>query len=116
MKICHCNFETIGGIPSRICKVCGGLRLPKRKKARPARTARAAAPAPDPDAVAESFTISHKQMKKLVAWQKQFAFVPLGTIGGSYTYSFTPTTLGVVVRVKNNANGKELDISEYEDW
>ncbi len=38
-----------------------------------------------------------------------------GAIGGQYTYLFTPTSIGVVVRVKC-ACGAEIDLSNYEDW
>jgi len=36
--------------------------------------------------------------------------------GGSYTFSFTPTTLGTVIKVKNNAYNKEIDLSDYKNW
>lgn len=38
-----------------------------------------------------------------------------GAIGGALTYSFTPTTLGVVIKVKC-ACGKEIDVTDYEGW
>jgi len=38
-----------------------------------------------------------------------------GAIGGSMTWSFTPTGIGVVVRVKH-ASGAELDLSDYGEW
>lgn len=68
------------------------------------------------DEPAEVFAISKKQWAKVLLWCSKHKWVPMGTIGGSYTFSFTPTSLGVVMKVKNNANGEEIDISEYEDW
>lgn len=62
------------------------------------------------------FSLDKEQLEQLAAWQKKFPFVPLGAIGGSYTYSFTPTTLGVIAKVKNNANGQEIDLTNYLDW
>ncbi len=63
-----------------------------------------------------TFNIEGEELKKLLKWQKQFKFVPLGAIGGSYSYCFTPTSLGVVITCKNNANGEEIDVTEYLDW
>jgi hypothetical protein len=37
-----------------------------------------------------------------------------GAIGGGITYSFTPTSLGVVVKVKYG--DKELDLTDYDMW
>jgi hypothetical protein len=39
-----------------------------------------------------------------------------GAIGGAYTFSFTPTSLGVALVVKNNRTKDELDITDYENW
>lgn len=64
----------------------------------------------------QTFTINEKQWQKYVKWSKKFKFVPLGTIGGSYTFSFTGTSLGTVVKVKNNAFNKELDLTDYTEW
>lgn len=38
-----------------------------------------------------------------------------GAIGGRYTYSFTPTGLGVISTVKC-ACGEEFDSTNYEKW
>lgn len=37
-----------------------------------------------------------------------------GAIGGATTYSFTPTTLGVVFKVKHF--DQELDLTDYKNW
>lgn len=37
-----------------------------------------------------------------------------GAIGGATTYSFTPTTLGTIFRVKHF--DKEIDLTNYKDW
>lgn len=39
-----------------------------------------------------------------------------GAIGGAYTYSFTPTSLGCVVKVRNSMTGDEIDVTDYEAW
>ena len=37
-----------------------------------------------------------------------------GAIGGSMTYSFTPTGLGIIVKVE--CFGQTLDLTEYDCW
>ena len=42
--------------------------------------------------------------------------LPTGCTGGLYTYSFTPTTLGTVIKVTNNITRDVLDLSDYDSW
>lgn len=39
-----------------------------------------------------------------------------GGSGGSLTYSFTPTSLGLIVKVTNNMTGQTIDLTDYESW
>lgn len=39
-----------------------------------------------------------------------------GAIGGSLTYHFTPTSLGVVKKITDSKTGKELDLTDYDSW
>jgi hypothetical protein len=39
-----------------------------------------------------------------------------GAIGGSLTYSFTDTSLGTVIKVKDGFSGEEIDVSDYHNW
>jgi hypothetical protein len=39
-----------------------------------------------------------------------------GAIGGRFTYSFTPTSLGVVVKVRDAITGLEEDLTNYDHW
>lgn len=39
-----------------------------------------------------------------------------GPIGGGVTYCFTPTSLGVIFKVKETMTGKELDLTDYDLW
>jgi len=70
------------------------------------------------------FAITPEQGDKIARWsQDQDADWPrremgkpyYGAIGGSLTYLFTPTSLGVILKVQH-ANGAELDVTEYNDW
>lgn len=72
------------------------------------------------------FYLSEDEIIKLHEWSSnhecQFTydpekhqFPPTGAIGGGRTYSFTPTGLGVVAKVKC-ACGEEEDLTDYESW
>lgn len=62
------------------------------------------------------FELNKEQVEKFNKWAKKHKWRPLGTIGGTYTFTFTDTSLGTVVKVKNNANNEEIDISDYDSW
>lgn len=40
---------------------------------------------------------------------------PAGACGGTLTFKFTPTTLGMVTKVKCACN-EEVDLSDYDSW
>lgn len=48
------------------------------------------------------------------AWEEGYPYG--GAIGGSLTFSFTPTGLGVVVKVTDAHTSETIDLSDYEDW
>ncbi len=39
-----------------------------------------------------------------------------GTMGGIYTYIFTPTGVGQIVRLKNLMTNEEINLTEYDLW
>lgn len=39
-----------------------------------------------------------------------------GAIGGAFTFSFTPTSVGDVVTVCDSITDETIDISEYDQW
>lgn len=39
-----------------------------------------------------------------------------GAIGGGLSYSFTPTSLGTIIVVKESLTGKELNVTDALDW
>lgn len=41
--------------------------------------------------------------------------LPQGAIGGAITYCFTPTNLGLVIKI-SCACGDECDVTEYKNW
>ena len=47
-------------------------------------------------------------------WEKGVPYT--GAIGGGLTYSFTPTSVGVGLIVKESLSGETLDVTDYENW
>lgn len=45
----------------------------------------------------------------------KFKYPYTGAIGGGLTYEFSPTGLGMVIKVKY-FNGAELDLTDYDAW
>ena len=39
-----------------------------------------------------------------------------GVSDGAYEYSFVPTSIGIVIKVKNLVSGDIIDLTDYEDW
>jgi hypothetical protein len=39
-----------------------------------------------------------------------------GSISGGYTYSFTPTGLGIIITVVNNITYEKIDLTDYKSW
>lgn len=86
------------------------------------------------------FEIDAEQMAKIVAWDKEmdkkaieqqratmnptdFADLTLdgqypytGAIGGGLTYSFTHTSIGLVVKVHHALTDETLDVTDYASW
>jgi hypothetical protein len=73
-----------------------------------------------------SFNVSAEELAKATAWQckhdrekhaSQFKHGTRysGAIGGAYTWCFTPTGIGTVVKVRCSC-GEELDLTDYGSW
>lgn len=60
------------------------------------------------------FTLDSDQVTKLNQWFLGLKKREEGAIGGGLSYTFIPTGLGVVVKVKYF--DEELDLSDYESW
>jgi len=69
----------------------------------------------------QQFGFTPDEVERIHTWQRSHQNEKhpnprkMGAIGGSYTFSFTPTTLGCVSKVKCHC-GDELDLTDYEDW
>ena len=72
------------------------------------------------------FSLSESQQTLLTKWEneqnqevkdsRKNAALQGGPIGGICTYSFTPTSLGVIITVKNALTEKEIDLTNYDEW
>jgi hypothetical protein len=74
------------------------------------------------------FSLTNEQIEKLSVWAAEQVskdtekaaqsgrISTYGACGGAFTYSFTPTSLGLIVKVTNNLSGDELDLTEWDMW
>jgi hypothetical protein len=70
------------------------------------------------------FELDENQQLKINAWQVELDSALLnegkttetGAIGGRFTYSFTPTSLGTIVKVHDELTKQELDLTDYDCW
>lgn len=60
------------------------------------------------------FELTEVQEQKIAEWVKTQEVVYTGPVGGRYTYQFTPTSIGVVVKVRDCVTKTELDITDYD--
>ena len=58
-----------------------------------------------------NFELSETQIKKFEEWRKSKSEIYVGAIGGAYTFEFTPTGIGMLVKVKC-ADDTEIDLTE----
>ncbi len=61
------------------------------------------------------YQFSKKQIEKFNDWKSKLPKIYTGAIGGRYTIEFTPTGIGTMVKVKAE-KGKEIDLTEYDDF
>lgn len=76
------------------------------------------------------FEVTEEEHQKISTWQANLhkklikegkvtvvdGYPYSGAIGGTLTYSFTPTSIGVVFKVKDNLSGEVLDLTDYDSW
>lgn len=72
------------------------------------------------------FSLNENQMLKLDVWledqnkkaaELQKKGAPYyGAIGGAVTYSFIPTSLGIIATVKHAVTKEEIDLTDYNSW
>lgn len=62
------------------------------------------------------FELTENELKKIENFIKKGKNECAGAIGGRYTYSFTPTTLGTIVIITDNLQKRELNVTDYDCW
>jgi len=65
-----------------------------------------------------NFSLEEEQWGKVAEWRKERE-IPAryaGAIGGSYSYIFTPTSIGLVIQVRDKHTEEVLDVSDYRSW
>lgn len=69
--------------------------------------------------MAFNFTVPDEEADKSRKWRKDHdkicPQIEVGAIGGKFTWSFTPTGLGCILKLKC-ACGEELDLTDYDSW
>jgi uncharacterized FAD-dependent dehydrogenase len=63
------------------------------------------------------FTLTEEQQKKLDEWIAQKDLMAYsGAIGGRFVYSFCDTSLGQVVKVRDDLTNTIIDLTDYDSW
>jgi hypothetical protein len=71
------------------------------------------------------FQLDADEVGRIMAWQEEQDRIlvrlgkdlnEVGASGGRFTYSFTPTSLGVVVTVEDHLTNNKVDVTDYESW
>lgn len=62
------------------------------------------------------FTLTEEELKKANEFHKDCKKKYAGAIGGARTYTFTPTSLGVIATVICGFCKQELTLTDFSDW
>ena len=62
------------------------------------------------------FELTDKQRENAGEWMAKHRTSNQGAIGGQFTYEFTPTTIGVIVKVRDCITHESIDLTEYETF
>ena len=65
--------------------------------------------------ISRTFIITKEEHEKIKAFHPKCKKKYMGAIGGGFTYSFIPTSLGCVVTFKCVC-GEVLDLTDYDSW
>ena len=68
-----------------------------------------------------NFEVTAEQKQKFVVWKKERENdgANAGAIGGRFTFTFTPTSIGIIVAVKDclgPAEGNQIDLTNYDEF
>jgi hypothetical protein len=57
----------------------------------------------------------NEQNAKVAAKQKK-SYAYYGAIGGGFSFIYTPTSVGNVIKVMNSVTKEEIDLTDYGSW
>jgi hypothetical protein len=60
--------------------------------------------------------LSDKELALLYEWEKNLPEAPTGAIGGRVTFMLTQTSIGMVIKAKDNITDLEIDLTDYQSW
>jgi hypothetical protein len=61
------------------------------------------------------FGLDIEQVVKLIEWKKSRP-ISKAAMGEQYEYSFIPTGLGTICKVKCLISNEEIDLTDYDSW
>lgn len=67
------------------------------------------------DAITRSFHLTKEETQRYRDWGNSLPPKEFGAIGGSYSFIFTPTSLGNIVRVKRD-DGLKINLTDYDSF
>lgn len=50
----------------------------------------------------------------MISWEDGYPYG--GAIGGRVTYSFTPTSIGLIIKVTYSLTNETIDLTDYDNW
>lgn len=68
--------------------------------------------------VTMDFKLSDKELEKLNNWKKKLPEIPVDVFGKHYqfVYKFRPTGLGTSIIVERIYDGKEINLTNFNEW
>lgn len=62
-----------------------------------------------------SFHLTKEENEKYLNWKNTLPPKHFGAIGGGYSFIFTPTSMGDIIKVKRD-DGYEIDLTDYDSF
>ena len=63
-----------------------------------------------------TLSIEDSIFEDILKWMDSFPKENTGAIGGRFTFMITPTSLGTVVKMKDEITGEIKDFTDYDSW
>ena len=63
-----------------------------------------------------NFNLDSDELQKFYEWRNTLSESYTGANGGRFTFSFTPTNLGLVRKITDAITNEILDLTDYDGW